>query len=411
LGKKQNYSITFYTGGADLDRWDQLPQATQNAALKKSWYIKYWYRNPKTGLLERQANIKAGINRYKNKAQRVEFMRIYAEAMVKTFAQGFTPFAPEGPGTDPDLERKEHQVREAIQLALDSKKATVGADTHKEYQRRGLELAAFLEKTQGRSIKINQVTRRHVAAFLDEILKKTSARNRNNARASLSAIFAELRDRFLIDRNFIDSDIRKLKIPKKTDRRIPLLQVAEISRILQVQDPLLLLYLKVISYNFLRPIEANRLRAQDVNLDERTLFFTQKTKIGKTKYIPKIYFKELGELVALASDPQDLLFTPSGIPGPWELNDRLKRDYFTKRWAKFKKKNDLQGDFTLYSFRHTFISAAYTTLKNQGLGEGAVLSQLAAITGHYSPEGLKNYIHTLDADLPADWSDLFGDLL
>ena len=57
-----------------------------------------------------------------------------------------------------------------------------------------------------------------------------------------------MRDKFIIERNFIDTDIKKLKTKSKTDRRFTFNQMREISDYLQKQDPHLLLYIKIVVY-------------------------------------------------------------------------------------------------------------------------------------------------------------------
>ena len=128
-------------------------------------------------------------------------------------------------------------------------------------------------------------------------MNKTSPRNRNNVRASLSSIFSELRDKFIIDSNFIDTDIKKLRTKSKTDRRFTLDQMMKISNYLKQHDPHLLLYIKIVAYNFLRPTEVNRLKVSSIELETQTMFFDQKTQTEKTKHIPNLYIDEFKKLL------------------------------------------------------------------------------------------------------------------
>jgi len=50
-----------YTGGVDINYWSKLTKAEQKEALEKDWYVYYSFRNPNTGKLVRQQNIKGGI--------------------------------------------------------------------------------------------------------------------------------------------------------------------------------------------------------------------------------------------------------------------------------------------------------------------------------------------------------------
>lgn len=80
---KLNYSEPkIFTGGVDVTQWNKLSKEEQKATLEKDWYLYYSFRHPKTGKLIRIPNIKGGINRFKNKAQRMKFLLKYQRALV-----------------------------------------------------------------------------------------------------------------------------------------------------------------------------------------------------------------------------------------------------------------------------------------------------------------------------------------
>jgi len=66
-----------YTGGIDITKWSKLSKSEKETALSKDWHVYFSFRNPKTGKLERQSNVKAGVNRLKTKEERM--------AMLETF--------------------------------------------------------------------------------------------------------------------------------------------------------------------------------------------------------------------------------------------------------------------------------------------------------------------------------------
>jgi hypothetical protein len=57
-----------FTGGTDINSWSKLSNREKKEALSKRWYVYYSFRNPKTGKLARQTNIKAGANNLKIKS-------------------------------------------------------------------------------------------------------------------------------------------------------------------------------------------------------------------------------------------------------------------------------------------------------------------------------------------------------
>lgn len=167
-------------------------------------------------------------------------------------------------------------------------------------------------------------------------------------------------------------------------------------------DPILLLFIKFISYNFLRPIEVCRLKVGDLNLVNKTIQFKAKNSTFKTKMIPEIMSNDLPDLSVL--DPSLFLFTPDKIGGEWSTEISNKRDYFSKRFKSVVKDHfDLGVDYGLYSFRHTFITKLYRDFAKTKTPFEAK-SKLMLITGHSTIGVLDKYLREIDAELPEDYS-------
>jgi len=168
-------------------------------------------------------------------------------------------------------------------------------------------------------------------------------------------------------------------------------------------DPILLLFVQFISYNFLRPIEVCRLRIGDLDLKDKKLYVRAKNQPVKTKIIPDILLDKLSGLEKL--DSNALLFTPDGIGGLWETKEGNRRDYFTKRFKTVKDHFSLGTNYGLYSFRHTFITKLYKELAIK-LTPNEVKSKLMLITGHSTMKALEQYLRDIDAVLPQDYSNM-----
>ena len=105
-------------------------------------------------------------------------------------------------------------------------------------------------------------------------------------------------------------------------------------------------------------------------------------------------------------DKDNPLFTPRGIGESWDATVQNKRDYFSKRFRKVVKLHfNLGVDYGLYSFRHTFITKLYRELVKDSSPFEAK-SKLMLITGHSSMIALEKYLRDIDAELPADYSEL-----
>ena len=165
-----------------------------------------------------------------------------------------------------------------------------------------------------------------------------------------------------------------------------------------------MLYIKFVSYAFLRPIEVNRLKIGDINIIDNSIKFKAKNSPYKTKILPEILKDDLPDMTAL--DKELMLFTPFGIGGEWRANDDSRRDYFTNRFKKVVKDHfDLGKDFGLYSFRHTCITKLYRKIR-ENASPFEAKSELMQITGHSSMAALEKYLRDIDAELPPDFSDL-----
>ena len=101
-----------------------------------------------------------------------------------------------------------------------------------------------------------------------------------------------LEDNDVIENNFIKRIPVLKSIPERNKTYTKKIQ-EDIFNYLNDKDPILLLYKKFISYNFLRPIEVCRLKIGDINLKDNTIQFKAKNSPLKTKIIPEMLIGDL----------------------------------------------------------------------------------------------------------------------
>lgn len=250
---------------------------------------------------------------------------------------------------------------------------------------------------------INDLNKKIVTEFLNDVLDRTTARTRNNFRVDLSSIIQVLEDNDIVTNNFVKK-IPVLKSIPERNKTYTIKMQEDIFKYLEVKDPILLLYIKFISYNLLRPIEVCRLKVGDLNLNTKTIQFKAKNSPLKTKIIPELLINDLPDLSKLNKELS--LFTPEQIGGEWDATIDNRRDHFTKRFKTVIKDHfNLGNDHGLYSFRHTYITKLYRELvKNSSPHEAK--SRLMQITGHSSMTALEKYLRDIDAELPADYSEM-----
>jgi len=393
---------------------------TAKGDLSKRWYVYFTFRNPETGKLERVKNIYGKSNLYKTKEDRLSVLTAYRKKLLQLLKAGFNPFEDNNDLYSKKIQKEEVQpieikspeaiveenkmtLREAFDFGLKIKENLVSSRTFKTYGNRIKNLIIWFEKNRPTIKYIDQITKMDLAQFLNEELYRTSARTRNNYRLDLGSIFQSLEDNDIIKANLI----KKIPVLKSIPERNKSYTSEEQEKIfdyLEENDPILLLFIKFISFNLLRPIEVCRLTIGDLDLKNRTVRFKAKNSPLKTKLIPELLLKDLPDLSKL--DANLLLFTPDKIGGEWSAEVNNRRDYFSKRFKRVVKNHFKLGiDYGMYSFRHTYITKLFRELvKNSSPTEAE--GKLMLITGHASITALRKYLRDIDAELPEDYSDL-----
>jgi integrase len=397
LRNKKMYSEPkIYTGGVDVSLWSTLSEDQKKAALKKSWYVYYSCRDPYTGNLKRQKNLKGGANYYKTKKERLEVLKMVKQQLLEVLELGYNPY-------DVTEETENKTVAEAFEYAIKLKVNDMSKTSYKKFTSRINKFENYLYKHGYKDRFITSVDKKIVVKYLNHVASTSSNRNRNNDRTAISSLFAKLKANELIKENFI-ADIEVLKAPPKRNKTYSKELLSDLYTYIAKEDKRLLLYIQFVSYNFLRPIEVNRLKVGDINIKSRSLKVWVKQGKYKEKIIPEILFKELPDLSIY--DKDDYLFTPSGTPGDWEAAENNRRDYFTKEFKKIKDHFNLGAEYGIYSFRHTHITKLYRELRKT-LSPFEVKSKLMLITGHSSMAALEKYLRDLDVELAEDYSELF----
>ena len=400
LSMKKNFSVPkIYTASGDLS---------------KRWYVYFSFRNPKTGKLDRMKNIYGVVNKSKTKEERMFTLSMYRKKLLQLLKKGYNPFEDNSvlqhSQKKPKKTKKEiveatkptsMTLRQAFDFALQLKQKMITVSTKRGYESRVNRFLEWMQVNQPTINTIDQLTKGIVIEFLNTILNNTSARNRNNYRVDLGSLFQTLEDNEKVPVNFIKK-IAVLKTNPVRNKTYTNEVQEDIFKYLEEKDPLLLLYIKFVSYNFLRPIEVNRLKIGDINLKNKTIQFKAKNSPLKTKIIPDLLLNDLPDISKMKK--AHFLFTPEQLGGTWETTEDNKRNYFSKRFKKVVKDHfGLGKDYGLYSFRHTFITKLYRELV-KGSSPFDAKSRLMQITGHSSMTALEKYLRDIDAELPEDYS-------
>lgn len=426
-----------FTGGVDISNWSKLTSVQKKDALSKSWFVYYSFRHPETGKLKKQPFIKAGANNFKTKRERYSFLRTMREALSKLLELGFNPYednsdleaklfsdqehttetppkpepklrptsAPQPEPSPVPVEPEEDimSIDEAFKFGLSMKEHMMNKNSYVQYKSRIGLFEKWLREEKIFDKPITSITKKTVNQYLNTIVKKTSARNRNNSRTDIASLFQLLEENEIVKSNFVQS-IAKLKTVPKRNKTYTPTQEQDINTYLEKHDPTLHLFIKFISFNFLRPIEVCRLRIRDFDLKDKKLYVKAKNQPVKIKIIPDILLQDIPDLSKLPGDA--LLFGRFGIGEAWNATETNRRNEFSKRFKEVKDHFGLGEEFGLYSFRHTFITKLYRKLREKN-SPNETKSKLMLITGHSTMDALEKYLRDIDAELPEDYSHLF----
>ena len=437
LPMKLNYSEPkIYTGGVDISNWSKLSFEEKRKALNKPWYIYFSYRNPETNKLKRQPNIKAGVNKLKTKRERYSFLKTMQKALLQLLEYGFNPYEDNSSleasifnsnilvtkKIDKNSLQKEiHQqvlevdskkevskekkdietsIKDAIKLTLDLKVNMMNRNSFVQFNSRIKLFEKWLKEKSYYENSIDFITKRIIIDYLNDVLKRTSARNRNNSRTDIASMYQLLEDNEVIKLNFV----RKIPVLKSTPKRNKTFtpkQEEVINKYLEANDPHLLLFTKFISYSILRPIEICRLRVMDVDVEDRKLYVKAKNKPVQIKIIPEILLNLIPDLSKL--DPESFLFGRYKIGEPWNAEETNKRNEFSARFKKVKDYLNLGQEYGMYGLKHTYLTKLYRGFRKTMSSQEAK-SKLMTISGHSTMVALEKYLRDIDAELPQDYS-------
>jgi len=429
LPMKTNYSEPkIFTGGVEFSQWNKLSKQEQNDAISKDWYVYYAIRNPETGKFVRQPNIKQEANRIKTAKERFQYLKTVQQDLSILLKKGYSPYIDNTELTNkyfkktdisskpkistPEKEivventvvviEKEQTIREAFDFGLKNKINVLGKASYSNYQGRINRFLTWLDSNGSSSNGISTLNKKILNDYLNSVLENSGATNRNNTRADLSSLMQLLVDNDIMTINFVKS-ISILKSKPERNKTFTNKQVSDIQKHLEVNDPVLLLYIQFITYNFLRPVEVNRLKIGDLDLEGKKLFVRAKNKAVKIKIIPQKILDLLPDLSQM--DKNHYLFTPTTIGGDWDAEENNRRDYFSKKFKIVKDHFELDKNYGLYSFRHTAITNLYREIRKTKTPHESK-SILMGITGHQTMIALEKYLRDIDAELPDDYSEM-----
>ena len=366
--------------------------------LSKRWYVYFSFRKTAESALVRFPN-NFYAAQYLDKKDRLQWLKKIQRTLSILLKDDFIPYNPENKFEFDTEDKSNQSIEEALKFALNIKKSTLAATSYKGLEGRILRFEKWLNENGFKNRLITTVNKKVVTSYLNEILIATSAKNRNNIRTDISSIFTVLADNDIIPDNFIHK-VPVLKSTPEKNKSFTTEEEAKIFNYLDKNNKLLALYVKFISYNFLRPVEVNRVKIGDIDLNDKILKI--KTKTGfKVKRIPQLLIDEIPDLSIYPCDAY--LFGRKDFGQYWEATENNRRNDYSDYFLEVKKKFGFDKNYGLYSFRHTFITKLYNTFIKEMTPDEAE-SNIMSITGHSTKTALRKYLREINAYIPDDYS-------
>lgn len=292
-----------------------------NWDLSKRWYVYFSFRNPATGKMERQPPVYWIVNKFKTIPERKKAIIRLREILEKLLENNQIPTKYKESSF---LIENSISINNAIQKSIENAKNRMTESSYKDYKQRLNKFEKWLNDNGFYGKDASEITKKVVINYLNSILESTSPKNRNNTRANLSILFSFLEQNDFVKDNFIRL-IPVIDAKPQRNKTYTPSQEDKIYELLHNQDPHLHLFIKFVSYNFLRPIEVCRLQIKDIDFETAKLFVNAKNQLGKTKIIPKILLDEIIHFKNL--NPEYYLFSSSGV-GFSETSEMQRRSYW-----------------------------------------------------------------------------------
>ncbi|AOZ99581.1 tyrosine-type recombinase/integrase [Flavobacterium commune] len=376
------------------------------------WYVYYYFRNPDTGKMEKIKDY-CKINTYKTVAERKEVGQVWVDSYTVLLNQGLNPFVKNSLAPKKEVnefENATYSVKKALQYAYDNKLGSWKKSTADDYRIRLGVFMEWIEKNKLVNKDISELKEVHIVTFMNWLIKPepkgrgVGGTSQDNYKRCLSGLFGKLVKDKIIPKNIIaEIDTKKDDPIKNTP--FTGYEVKAIRDYLLENDKQLYHFIQFVIYTFLRPREIIRLKVSDINLREKYLKVETKSERKKIKKLvgPVLDWLEEININNLPSDAH--LFTNLGSYFVWTATEKSKVDHFGNRFAKVKEKLKFNGDYGIYSFRHTAAMDLFHAFMKQGMTEHESILKLMPITGHASETALRNYLRDIGGMLPKDYGE------
>jgi integrase len=322
--------------------------------LSGRWYIEFYVWDVQKNRLERKRFY--DVNNYVTSEERKSYANRKVHELNELLKEGYHIDKNKIYETESE-EIKSYTVTEAIEYALKIKKSSLRDTSYPSYKSTVGKILKWLKNNKIAALDITHFDKLKAVYFDDYLLVEChcAAKTINGHISYLKSLFQILVDREVI----INNPFKNLSKHKEADSRKNIAyneaQIEKIKKIIIGNDVQLWLYIQFIYYCFLRPNEIRQLKYNYIKLDDRKIFIPKHiSKNGKDGFvsIPETFYNELKNLKLPINENEYVFKRQNG-------NLPISKNMMGERFRKLIKALNLGKDYTLYSWKHSGVVAAY----------------------------------------------------
>jgi len=322
--------------------------------LSGRWHIEFYVWNVQKDRLVRKRFY--DVNNYVTSDERISYANRKVHEINELLKEGYHIDFNKVYETESE-EVKSYTVTDAIEYALKIKKFSLRDTSYPSYKSTVNIILKWLKNNRMATLDIAYFDKLKAIHFDDYLLVECqyAAKTVNGHISYLKSLFQVLVDRELI----LNNPFKNLSKHKEADSRKNIayneVQVEKIKKIIVKNDKQLWLFIQFIYYCFLRPNEVRQLKYNYLKLDERKIYIPKHiSKNGKEGFIslPEMFYNELRNLKFLDKEDEYVFHSQDKFKP-------ISKNMMGGRYRKLIKALGLGKDYTLYSWKHSGVVAAY----------------------------------------------------
>ena len=351
--------------------------------LSRRWYIEFYAWDVQKSHLVRKRFYE--INNIKTDRDRRTYANRIIQQLNKLLKEGYHFDVNKASSRAEEEELSSFTLKKAINYALELRKASLRSTSYPSYKSSVTLFLKWASENRLQDMDIVYFDKLRAVYFNDYLLAQCGygAKTVNGRISYLKSLFQILAEHEIIR----DNPFKNFKKQKEggSHRNMALSEnhMSKIKKILCKKDPELWLFIQFTYYCYLRPNEVRQLKKGYFRLDKSQIYIPGHiSKNGKEGYvtIPESFRRVIAESNEFNSEGE-YLFQSRNKEKP------VSKNVMGNRYRNLIKDLKLGKDFTLYSWKHSGVVAAY----NAGIDIKTIQSQCR----HHSLEQTDIYLKSL----------------